>query len=376
MNDIKSDQIGAYDQPAALAAMDQFTSATVKDRPDVPGIQKASKLSAINNLIDDVEYAPEVKKWFHRKADGTYSGGERVYVDEADLKKSIEARIPFMPANQRNVLYAETFPIFRAANPTVIAEPADVQAKKFNDFVVESVYNGMVEGIRKGDKTVVSYKKTDGSNLNLNFGVGSAASSKAIYTVQKVDNAGTYKINIQDTGTKSPADNKIMEWVISGEEYKEITGDDDPSIKDDELMTIKGRLKYIQVNEKDDPVLGIAYEEAVMPNIGMPGQDGADLNDLLALKLASKFKRNQVVHVRYGYENKASVLEYGADPIRDIYTAKKKEADEEWEKTKKLNPKKTTQSGGNPQSTKSKVGERGNTGNVSKNNTIGVKPEL
>lgn len=321
-NQVKNDQKGAYGEDS-WEILDQYPKMKILDRPDTPRLEKATSQSAVKMIADNTEYVPKVKSTKTIQPDGTYKSETTAILDEGEMKQAIRASIATLPANQRNILISDTKDMFIRANPQVLSESPELQAKKFEDYVVQTTYDALEKGIRQKTSKVISQKKTDGSNVNFNFGGGVASSGKAIYTVQKADDKGTYKISIADIGKGAPAENKVMEWVLSGKEYKEITGDTAANIDDDAEMVIKGKLKYVQVNEKSQqiPVIAVSFEEMAS---GGPGtfQGGQFVK-------ADKFKRGQVVHLKYIDENKAQILEYGADPL-EIYKQKKQQADDEY----------------------------------------------
>lgn len=335
-NDISKDQIGSYDE-TAQGELEKFAQTPLAKRPDTPAIKKYAKVDAMDWMVKNVEYEPQTKGGGFTREDGTYERGTKTYVDEAKLKAAIAARIPTMPQNLRNILGHSAMDKFIAQNHTAIYDPPDVREQKFQEFVVNEVYDAKIHGMKLVDKHVVSYKKTDGGGLNLNFGGGRAETKKAIYTVQKVDEEGTYRINIQDRGTASPADNKPINWAISGAEFKKLPGvKNTEGIQDDDEMIVKGTLSFIEVNEdkKREPQIGIVFEEVIGGGSTI-SSGGGDLSIAYGLKE----KRGHVLKFEYNYDNKAKILEYGADPVKDIFPGKRKEADEEYETRNKKKPK-------------------------------------
>lgn len=375
-NAIKNDTRGLYFDDS-YQALEDYAKKKVLDREDTPIVRKASTLDTFKYLADNVNYVPETKGPYSvTNADGTKRSTTKIVLDPVKLREAMAATFETMPQPYKNVLMrgesdSQPFSVkneFLKANPGILQEPMPVQEQKYKDFIIDRAVASYAPGVKQKDSYVISNKVPGNNGINFNFGAGAATSGKAIYTVQKADDAGTYKINISDVTKGAPADNRVQTWQLTGKEFKALPGNQGVTVPDDELMTVNGKLKYIMVNEngKTVPVIGIAYESL----------ESAPPTSKDIFEMETKIKKGQIIHIPFIDENKSQIYEYGADPM-DIFEKKQSEADKIWNDRKSRSATPASQSNSNKSKpTVGIPGQRSEPKTFSKNNTVNKKPRL
>lgn len=358
-NAYKNDQSGAYDESAEKTFAD-YPTLKLDERPETPQAFRASKMDFFKYMVDNVKGHTEKITKNVRQDDGTYKNETKVYLDEKGLKEAIREKLTTAPQTYKNAFFAKDGQAqsareeFLEKNPNAIYLPPEEQAKKFEDFVVDKIFNIKKEGYNLSDMKAISYDANDGSKYDLDFIGAAAETDRGIFTLHKVED-GLYKLGVT-AKNKTAMDDKAMDWIVTGKEFKEQYPNLAEGVTDDMEMTVKGKLTYMQLDEKGNkqPVLGIKIEEVQKPNIT---GDATTLRpaDLASMLFAKAVKKGEVINVGYNYENKAQFLKYGGDPdklFRDLKAKADKQFKDDEKKSAELarqtkaNPEKTTQSRG------------------------------
>jgi hypothetical protein len=359
---VANDQMGYYnqtplgDQPSAWQELEGFAGKKIDERGDAPKVTRNTTQSALEYVLKNVKYQPDVVETYNKDATGKWTRKQEQTIDPAALRQNIAYVYQGMPANLKNVLVntpadpltgKTKLDLFFEKNPEVRGYSQDAQAQLFADYVIDEVYPVAEANIKTVNKDAVSlYSPPRGGRSRGRGGFvygfksygGYALSANAKFEMDKVDEAGNYKISIkaQESGNLK-GDNPAQDWIISGKDYKRLTGSTDPSIQDNTEMIIRGKLTYVQVNEDEglEPVVGVVYETQQSGGgaaIGIKPDGTFDLTNLGN----SKVKQGQIVIVPYS-ENRASIRDFGAEPP-ELYTALKPEADKRYEEKKGKKP--------------------------------------
>lgn len=347
----KSDQTGAYNQDETEMRFIEYADPSkynASNRPAVvPGVQKATKISAIESIAKRVQYNPKTTQITTSVPDASGTKQittvrDRTLIDDKELKQSIKAILPHIPQNERIILNRETrqgpFADYLIANNIdITAMPEAQQQQLFDDFVVNEVF-GIIANKYKERYKDADITKTINKNA-YKYTSGGLSADGVLMTLQKTNESdgGTYRIQFaEETKSGAPKATTEKQWVVSGstllalDKNARINGEQVEASKN---YYIRGRLKYLQVNADDT-------KEKVL---------GVELSDIVS----SILKKGTLVHIPLT-NNEADLRSYVSDWKTDVFDQYKTQADDEYKSrmTKKRAPVgKTSTSADRPSST-------------------------
>jgi hypothetical protein len=343
---INSDTKGVYNQepyenqPSAWEELEVFKSTPIMKRGEAPKVSTNTTQTAIGYVLKNVKTKAEWKDDYTRQADGTWKSTKKKKVDPIALQEDLVTTLNYMPANLRNVLIST--PTVPGSNTTLLdeyfnANPAaksitdkNQQYQGFLDWVAEEklltpAFNQIqqMEG-EKESKVKIQGKSSGGLKQGFRLVNGLAYSAGALYKMNKLDDQGTYRIDVNVNAKTGPKENPLQKWTITGAELKKITGSNNPSIIDNNQYAIEGTLDSVDMNE----------EKGLEPSINVIMKNDAGKTYAIDQNgnIVSVPAITKSVPVSYG-ANELSFAIYGST-IGPLYSAMKASADEAYKKKK------------------------------------------
>ena len=357
---IQADTKGVYNRdpiPGELTAdqeINSFRDKKILERGEAPTVTRNTTESAVLAIAKNVDYEPKFESTYEKDTLGRYKWEKKKMISEADLRESIKLSIKKLPQNKWSVLVNN--PINPGTNTTLQQDFVQNMASKgvdltqktpqeqsdlLLDFITDKLYDGIETGIAtsyqigKSDK--ISTRSSRGGPRTVRggkrFGYGVYQTQSANWGMEKKNDDGDYSLTVVPVGPSGPKDMPIQSWVVSGKDYKRITGSTDPTISDTDEMTIRGRLSSIVMNEEkgQQPVIYVAFEtkqEDGSSSLGFNAStgrfDGTNPKDVKKItQFAVPYANNQM-----------QIQGWGQSPDV-VYSELKADADDKFEKDRK-----------------------------------------
>lgn len=279
---VEADTKGIYNkegfdgQPSVYEELENWRKKSVLDRGEVPKVTTNTTQSAINYVLKNVRYKPTIFDDFEKKASGKWERTKTKKIDPVALQDDLALTIRTMPQNLQHILYRT--PTAPGSSRTLLDDFYDADPKNrtitdpneqflaFTDWVAEKIMPTAANSIQQAESLAKSDytgrgKSSGAASLNLRFASGFAYSDRAYYNMNKIDDQGTYRIDVQAVNKSGVKENPNLKWTVSGAELKKI-GVKASGIIDTDNYVVEGTLKTIDINEEQglEPVVNIALK--------------------------------------------------------------------------------------------------------------------